>query len=48
MAKSPRKRLSLPRAPLPQQRGGVHPDRTKAAVRKRKHKKPVGSGEPED
>lgn len=29
---------SLPRAPLPRQRGGPHPDKTKRLFRDRKHK----------
>ena len=32
------KRPSLPRVPLPRQRGGPHPDKTKRPFRDRKHK----------
>jgi len=39
-AKSSRalKRPSRPRVPLPRQRGGPHPDKTKLPFRDRKHK----------
>ena len=45
-AKPPRpKRPSRPRVPLPRQRGGPHPDKTKQPFRDRKHK---GRSEPAD
>lgn len=34
-----RKKLNLPRVPLPRQRGGSHKVKTKVLDRKRKHKK---------
>ena len=35
-----KKKLNLPRAPLPKQIGGVHKVKTKIKLRKAKHKKP--------
>jgi len=34
-----RAKPKLPRAPLPRQTGGVHPDKTKQPFRKQKHRK---------
>jgi len=38
--RKPRKaKPALPRAPLPRQRGGAHPDESKRLERKKKHKR---------
>lgn len=44
-----KKKLNLPRAPLPKQTGGAHRDRTKEPARKAKHKKfdPTNPDRPE-